>query len=145
MHTFLDVPPLGIPFVHWIEHITFGLLYVMFRFSTKVFYRGGPGFATDFLAVFWYTCLVCVGPLLKIKFEMIIAWHNGDQLFHCFRLRSTYSLIPHKVMILYCRLPCFDILNMILFFTQYFGTPILHRLSPWPYPFHFKNTTNWSN
>ena len=31
---------LDILFEHWIECVTFELLYVMFRFSTRVFYRG---------------------------------------------------------------------------------------------------------
>ena len=38
--------PLDILFEYWIEHVTFGLLYVMFRFSNKIFYREVPGFAT---------------------------------------------------------------------------------------------------
>ena len=29
-------PPLDIPFEYWIEHFTFRLLYVMFRFFTKI-------------------------------------------------------------------------------------------------------------
>ena len=31
------------------EHVTFGLLYVMFTFPTRIFYRGVPRFATDCL------------------------------------------------------------------------------------------------
>ena len=37
---------------YWIDHVTFGLLYVMFRFSTRIFYMGIPGFATDCPAAF---------------------------------------------------------------------------------------------
>ena len=37
---------------HWIEHVTFGVLYVKFRLSTRLFYWGIPGFATDFCVVF---------------------------------------------------------------------------------------------
>ena len=45
--TSLDVSTLDIPFDYWIEHVTFGLPYVMFRFSSRMLYRGVPGFATD--------------------------------------------------------------------------------------------------
>ena len=58
---------LDIPFEYWIEHVTFGLLYFMFSFSTRVFYRGVPGFATDCPCGVWWrgltTCLLYVGPL----------------------------------------------------------------------------------
>ena len=50
-----------------IEHVTFGLLYVMFTFPTRIFYRGVPGFATDCPCSVWClgltTCLLYVGPL----------------------------------------------------------------------------------
>ena len=35
---------LDILFEYWIEHVTFGLLYVMFRFRTRISYRGVRGF-----------------------------------------------------------------------------------------------------
>ena len=35
-------PPLDILFEYWIEHVTFRLLYVMFTFPTRIFYRGVP-------------------------------------------------------------------------------------------------------
>ena len=38
---------MDILFDYWIEHASFGVLYVMFRFSTRIFYGGAPGFATD--------------------------------------------------------------------------------------------------
>ena len=40
MCTSLDVLPLDIPFEYWIEHVTFGPFYVMFRFSTSIFDKG---------------------------------------------------------------------------------------------------------
>ena len=47
--------PLNIPFEYWIEHVTFGLIYVMFRFTTGLFYRGVPRFANDCpWGVLWY-------------------------------------------------------------------------------------------
>ena len=58
---------LDIFLVYWIEHVTFGLLYVMFTFPTRVFYRGIPGFAADCPCGVWCggltTCLLYVGPL----------------------------------------------------------------------------------
>ena len=60
--------PLDILFEFWID-ITFGLLYVMFRFSNRMFYSGVPGSATDFPDSVWCrgltTCLLYVGPLLR--------------------------------------------------------------------------------
>ena len=40
-------PPQDSLLEYWIEHVTFGLLYVMFTFPTRIFYRGVPGFAID--------------------------------------------------------------------------------------------------
>ena len=58
---------LDIFFEYWIEHVTFGLLYVTFRLSTRVFYRGVPGFATYCASGGWCrgltTCLLHVDPL----------------------------------------------------------------------------------
>ena len=48
MHNSLDVSALDILLEYWIEHVTFRLLYVMFTFPTKLFYRGVAGFETDF-------------------------------------------------------------------------------------------------
>ena len=60
-------PPLDIAFEYWIEHVTFGHFYVMFRLSTRVFYMGFTGFATDCPCGVWgrglTTCLLYVGPL----------------------------------------------------------------------------------
>ena len=65
-------PALDIPFEYWIEHVTFGLLYVMLRLSTRIFYGGVPGFATDCPCGVWFrwltTYLLYVGPILEIKF-----------------------------------------------------------------------------
>ena len=59
-------PPLDIPFEYWIEHVTFGLLYTMFRLSTKISDGGFPGFLMIVLVVFWCggftTYLMYVGP-----------------------------------------------------------------------------------
>ena len=92
---------------------TFRLFYVMFTFTTRIFYRGVPGFATDCPCSIWClestTCLLYVGPL----FGNVVENDNGlviltyKQLFvgffHCF----TYILMPHNVMILHFHLPYF--------------------------------------
>ena len=60
-------PPLDILLEYWIEHVTFGLLYVMFTFPTRIFYMGVPSFATDCPCGVWCrvltTCLLYIGPL----------------------------------------------------------------------------------
>ena len=62
-------PPLDILLENWIEHVTFGLLYVMFTFPTRTFYRGVQGFASDCPCGVWCrgltTCLLYVGPLFE--------------------------------------------------------------------------------
>ena len=59
-------PPLDILLEYWIEHVSFGLLWVMFTFPTKIFYRGVPGFATNCPCGVWCrgltTCPLYVGP-----------------------------------------------------------------------------------
>ena len=40
-------PSLDILLECWIEHVYFGLLYVMFIFPVRIFYRGVSGFASD--------------------------------------------------------------------------------------------------
>ena len=63
--------PLDILLEYWIEHITVGLLYVMFTFPSRIFYRGVPGFATDCPCGVWChgltTCLLYVGLLIFIS------------------------------------------------------------------------------
>ena len=70
IRTFVDVSALDIPFEYWIEHVASRLLYIMYRFSAMIFYRGVPGFATDcpcgVCCRGLTTCLLYVGPLLKI-------------------------------------------------------------------------------
>ena len=47
-------------------HVSFGLLYIMFTFPTRIFYRGVPGFETDCPFGVWCrgltTCPLYVGP-----------------------------------------------------------------------------------
>ena len=64
--TSLDVSALDIPFEYWTEHVTFGLLYVMFRLSTRIFYRGVPLRLCNWLSlwclVLWINQVVCWPP-----------------------------------------------------------------------------------
>ena len=64
-------PPLDIPLEYWIEHVTFGLRYVMFGFSTGKF----QALQLIVLEVFGIVDLLYVGALfLEILFEMIVGW-----------------------------------------------------------------------
>ena len=51
------------------EHVTFGLLCVIFKFPSRIFCRRVPGFATDCPCGVWCrgltTCLLYVGPPLE--------------------------------------------------------------------------------
>ena len=55
-----------------IVHATFGLIYVMFRFFARMFYGGGPGFATDRSCGVWCLGLCMLVHFLEIWFEMIV-------------------------------------------------------------------------
>ena len=46
-------------YMYWIEHVTFGLLYVMFRFSTRISYVG------EFLALQLTVVLRCLVPWIN--------------------------------------------------------------------------------
>ena len=65
-----------IPFEYWIERVTLGLLYVIFRFSTKVLNMGVPGFATDCPCGVWCRGLPLASctlvNFLEIYFEMVV-------------------------------------------------------------------------
>ena len=55
-------PSLNIRLEYWFEHVNFRLLYVMFTFPTRIFYRGVPGFVIDCHCGMWSrgltTCLL---------------------------------------------------------------------------------------
>ena len=114
---------LDILFKYWIEHVTFGLLYVMFRFPIRIFYKDVPGFATD--------CLLYVGPLLGN-----IAWNDSgfditeNNVSIVLNYAFAYNLMSHNMIIHYFRLHYFHVLNSALFCTEYTGTLLLHRRSP---------------
>ena len=81
-----------------IQNGTIGPLYVTSRYSTRIFYRGVSGFATDCPRGVWCrglpTCLLYVGPLfgnrLVLKLPLIIPLKPGakwrmksDQQAYC--------------------------------------------------------------
>ena len=110
-------PPLDILLEYWIEHVTFGLLYVIFTFHTKIFYRGVPGFANERPCDVWCrgltTCLLYVGPILGNLVENESSFVN--LIFCCFCL--LYILKPHNMIIIHCRLPYFHVSNSALITT----------------------------
>ena len=89
-------PTLDIPFEYWIEPVTFGLLCVMFRFSTRIFYRWVPRFATDCRCDVWYCGLTTC--LLYVPFEYWIESVTFELLCVMFRFST---------MIFYRWVPCF--------------------------------------
>ena len=94
---FPDVSALDILLEYSVEHVTFGLLYVIFTFSTRIFYKGVLGFATEENRCRGLTtCLLYVGPLFALQY-------------------NTLSM-PYNI-ILYFRLPYFHVPNSALFST----------------------------
>ena len=71
-------PPV-IPIGYWIEHVTFGLLCSMFRFSALIFYRKVIGFANDCPYGVWCRGLaICLWPCFifvnLIFVSQIVLW-----------------------------------------------------------------------
>ena len=147
-------PPLDILREYWIEHVTFGFLYVMFTFPTRIFYGGVPGFATKCPCGVWCrgltTCLLYVGPhfgdlvqngsnvrcpwfvMFHISPPTLLWWLDVWLVWHRKHIfSSVYFMIiiltPHNMMILQFRLPHFHVSNSALFSTKNFCTLIFHR------------------
>ena len=104
MRNSLDVPPLDILLEYWTAHVTFGFLYVILTFPTRIFYRGVPGFATDCHCGVWCRgltiCLLYVGPLFGnlLKSDSRFIKLTGKQPFCCFllfRISVTFSQCLH--------------------------------------------------
>ena len=103
---------------YWIEHVSFGLLYVMFTFPTRIFYRGVQGFATDcpcgvLVPRINHLPPVCWSTNWKSSLKMILClsfWPKGGKccswLFHI--------LMPYNI--LYFRLPYFCVSNIVFNF-----------------------------
>ena len=139
MRTCLDVSTLELPL--WILDcsVTFAFLYVMFRFSTRIFYWGVSVFVIGCPCGAWCrgspTCLLFVGPhfgnqvwstfwksnfkqQLGCRFDIMnnisyffVFWHM--QLYMSWYIRSFFG---------------FTFLNIIYFF-KYSCTNIVHRRS----------------
>ena len=88
MHPWMFLP-LDILFEYWIEHVTLGLLYVLFRFSTWIFYRRVADFGTHFPCGNWCrgstTCLLYIGP----RFRNLL-W-NDSGFVNLTSRRTTFS------------------------------------------------------
>ena len=79
--------PLQLLFEYQNKHVIFGLIYVMLKFSTRISYRGVPGFATSCPCDVWCRWLATSSRTLDQFLEMMIGlkvWHNGEKPFHCF-------------------------------------------------------------
>ena len=83
-------PPLNILLEYWIEHVTFGLLYVILTFPTMIFYRGVPGHVwCHGLA----TCLLYVSPLFwksSLKWWKVCKLYIKENNFFAFFYCCTY-------------------------------------------------------
>ena len=90
-----------------IQH-TIGLLYVTFIYSTRIFYRGVSGFATDCPCGVWCrgltTCLLYVGPL----FGYLLLNNSWAVGLTCWIVNSHYFFLY------------FDIYNCICLYTSYY-------------------------
>ena len=102
-------PPLGILLEYWIEHVSFGLLYVMFTIPTRIFYRGVLGFATDcpcgVLCRGLTTCPLCFGPHfgnLVYNDSRFVSWTEGKQLFFYIHYHfipwGKYNIMVHLII-----------------------------------------------
>ena len=96
------------------------LLYVMFWFSTSIFYRRVPGFATDCPCGVWCrgltTCLLYVGP----RFGKKIVWNDSGFAiltsqkinFSVFLLFVACIIMPHNMIVFH--LPYFYVSHSAL-------------------------------
>ena len=124
MRNSLDVSAPGHPYLieYWLGHVTFELLYVMFRFSTKICCRGVPCFANDCPWCFWCrglnTCRQHVGPLFENQ-----VWDDSGfasliqrrTTFTIFLLHLIFISMPQNMKIVYLPLPYFRASNSDLF------------------------------
>ena len=101
------------------KYVTFGLLYVLFTFPARTFYRGVPGFAIDCPCCVWWrgltTCPLYVGPLFENLVEndsWFVSLTKGKTTFCCFLL--LHILIPYNRILYFC-LPYFYVSNNALF------------------------------
>ena len=99
-------PPLDILLEYWIEHVTLGLLYVMFTLPV-ICYKGVPGFAIDCSCGIWCrgltACLLYVGPLFG-NLARQVSFHYRI----CLTLIFGNSPFNSRRLVIFCILISFD-------------------------------------
>ena len=125
--------PLDILFEYWIKHVTVGHLGVVYRFCTRILYRGVPGFANDCpCGVIWRGWTACPCMLVpfgesNLKWQWVCKFGIVKTTFHYFYSRFyMYTLMLHNIMILYFHLPYFHVSSSALIFTKLPDSLLLH-------------------
>ena len=72
--------PLDLLLKYWTEHVIIGILYVKSIVSTRIYYKGVTGLATDNPCGVWCcrltTCLLYVDPLFETSFKRQLLCNN---------------------------------------------------------------------
>ena len=89
-------------------------LYVMFRFSTRIFYGGVSGFATDCHCGVWTNSWVCKFDIMENNIFIVF--------YYVYIYIYAHTLMSHSMAIPYFYLPYFQVSNGVLFFAKYSGT-----------------------
>ena len=117
-------------FWYWIEHVNIELLYVKFVFSTGIFYKGVPWFASDcpygFMCRGLTTCLLCVGPLFRnlvSNDSWFLSLTKRKTHFSLFFFNSVYwyaftYILTSRDIITSCLLFAFFTSQIVLFICQ---------------------------
>ena len=89
-----------------IQHSTMGYLYVTSIYSTRIFYRGVSGFATDCPGGVWcrglITCLLYVGPLfgyllLNYSWAVGLTWWIVNSYYFCILTYIIVCVLIHHI------------------------------------------------
>ena len=113
--------PLDIPSEYRPEHVTFGLLCVIFKFPSRIFCRRVPGFATDCPCGVWCrgltTCLLYVGSTFGILVWNDSGYVNLTQWWYFFIIFEYILHISTPHIMIFCfPLPYFPLSTSGLFF-----------------------------
>ena len=113
--------PLDIPSEYRPEHVTFGLLCVIFKFPSRIFCRRVPGFATDCPCGVWCrgltTCLLYVGPPLEFLVWNDSGYVNLTKWWYFFIIFEYILHISTPHIMIFCfPLPYFPLSTSALFF-----------------------------
>ena len=121
---------LDLLFEYWSEHLTFELLYVMFRYSTMIFNRGVPDCPCGVWCRGLATCLLNFDPLfgnLVWNSEMV-AGLKVWQLCHCCEISLYVCIYIYLYFSQYDTLFSFILyILLLLIFPKYPGTLLLHE------------------